>query len=251
MSKYKIELSSDKIDFQFQLQDNLLYCIEIKKGLIAAVCETNIKILSKKNKIYKLAKTINSINTKYYDLQIKNNEFFILFSFYNNVIGTFEDFVEFFDIETLESIKKVKIEGNSTNYGYLNMRKIFIIDDYLIFAPIGYQDKIIMLSIKTKEIVQYFQIQFDSLIFIKNAQIIQVYQRCEYGYKMANLKIEEGLLDYFDEKESKIIQKDESSTKIKCFGTGTIQEIYYMDDNEALYDLGSFHSERFGILNNA
>jgi hypothetical protein len=51
LSKYKIELSSDKIDFQFQLQDNLLYCIEIKKGLIAAVCQTNIIILNKKNKI--------------------------------------------------------------------------------------------------------------------------------------------------------------------------------------------------------
>ena len=233
------------------MQDALKYCIEIKKGLIAVVCQTNIIILGKKNNIYKLVKTINkNMNNGNYDLQIKNNEFFILFSSYNNY--TTEYFVVFFDIETLISIKKVKIQGNSPNIRLLNDGKIFTINDYLLFGINDYySEKIILLSIKTKEIVQYFQIELNSLIFVKNAQIIQVYQMSQNGFVMTNLKIEEGLLDYFDEKESKIIQKDESSTKIKCFGTGTIQEIYYMDDNEALYDLGSFHSQRFGILNNA
>ena len=131
-----------------------------------------------------------------------------------------------------------------------NARKIFVINDYLLFTSENHLNKIILISIKTKEIVQYFQIQFGSLIFIKNAQIIQIYWRWKNGYKMANLKIEEGLLDYFDEKASKIIQKNESSTKIKYFCPYNIQEIYYMDENESLYDINFDHLRRFGVLNN-
>ena len=131
-----------------------------------------------------------------------------------------------------------------------NPPKIFIINDYLIFTFSTFLDKIILLSIKTKEIVQYFQIPLMSYFFIKNAQIIQVYERLKNGFKMTNLKIEEGLLEYFDEKENKIIQKDESSIKIKYFDADTIKEIYYMDGNEALYDYGNDYYEMFGILSN-
>ena len=255
VSKYKLELSSDKIDSQFQIPDGLLYCTELKKGLIAGICRNKIIIMSEKNKIYKLIKTIEHPNHfhYYYDLQIKNNEFYISFCFYNDSIwNRQEDFVEFFDVESLESIKKVKIADNlpiPSSYDY-NERKIFVIKDYLIFTSGNYLDKIILLSIRTKEIVQYFQIQFNSIIFIKNAQIIQIYQRRQYGFRMTNLKIEEGLLEYYDEKANKIIQKDESFKKIKCLDSDNIKEIYYMDENESLYDINFDHLRRFGVLNN-
>ena len=67
---------------------------------------------------------------------------------------------------------------------------------------------------------------------------------------MTNIKIEEGLLEYYDEKANKIIQKDESFKKIKYLGGDDIQKIYYMDENEALYDFDSCNSGRLRIFNN-
>ena len=75
VSNYKLEISSDKIDYQFQYEEGLLYCTELKKGLIAAICRNRIKIMSEKNNIYKLVKTIEHPNLYhyYYDLKTKNN----------------------------------------------------------------------------------------------------------------------------------------------------------------------------------
>ena len=67
---------------------------------------------------------------------------------------------------------------------------------------------------------------------------------------MTNLKIEDGLLEYFDEKTNKIVQMDESTKMIKCLDFEDIQEIYYMDEYEVLYDFGPRHLRRFGIINN-
>ena len=251
LSQYKIELSSDKIECVFQ---KLLFCIELKKGVIAAVCEDKIIILNKINKLYKPIKIIKDPNLEdqyFYDLQIINNEFFTSFHGKDSYYYRSPEYVEFFDVETLEPIKKVKIKWPAPPQKHIYNRKIFIINDYLILTSEDV-NKIILLSIKTKEIVQFFEIPFGSLVFIRNDLIIQIYQRKNYGYKMTNLKIEEGLLEYFDEKTYKIIQNDESSKKIKFFGSGSkkIHQIYYMDENEALYDLNLYYSGGFGILNN-
>ena len=246
-SQNKIELSSDKIE-SFQFQEEISNCIELKKGKIAIISPVEIKIFGIKDKIYNVIKNIYAPSAEsihFYDIQLANNEFLIFsFSYYY-----LRDYVEFFDFENLQSIKKVRVTDSLNEpFNFNNGRKIFIINDLLIFTSIGL-DKIILLSAKNKEIVQYFQIEIGSLIFIKNEQIIQMYQRWQNGCKMTNLKIKDGTLEYFYEKTNKM-QTNESTKIFEFLDLWDFQEIYYMDENEALYDLGINHPGRFRILNN-
>ena len=234
IQNYKIKVNSNKIN---ELKDkNLIYCIEIKKGIIACVCEGDlIFILTLKNNNYEITKKIiypeyfNDFYEQALNVLSINNEIFVTYTL---------DFIEFYDVETLNSKKKLKslFKYNRLELKYESNLKIF--NQYLIWLTTW--EQIILVYIKTQEIVQYYNFDYNiKNIYIKNDNIIYI----EYVYFSLDevflncLKMTDGTLEFYDEK----IINDKISDE-----NHRIKNIYFLDDNEMLLEY-NFH---FKILYN-
>ena len=133
---------------------------------------------------------------------------------------------------------------------------MLILNEYLLIIP-NYWTKIILIYIKTKEIVQYFEIQTPSLFFVKDnqtiIQIIKVDNYCE----IASLKFLDGCFDYCNEKTNKIVSLDESFKRLFIniyMKDNDIESkkinLYFLDENEILFHFyDRYYDNKLGNLN--
>ena len=258
-SNYTIKLSMDRFNVDELNVSGGYQIIELSKGIVVFLYDSTIKIFSKVNKKYEIVKTIKG-DSEYGDLSLINNECFLTLDY---------NYIKFFNTKNFEMIKLIIIDKKRY---FINSfpNKMHVFNDFVIMINFNY---LILISIKTKEFVQIIELPKvieqnleDIFYFIDiNNEIIHIYIRsyddgygCPCGscredpnlgnkYYFACLKFIDGALDFFDEKNKKIVSGKKAFKKlIFPKGKNYFESIYYIKEIGFLFKFDS----GFKILKN-